>query len=154
LSNARERARVNILASDMSLSSKLQQAEKSHSSTFVDSFAAGAVSGAISALVTTPFDVGKTKQQVYRHAGDDLSSLTEVQKAAKLTGKKAPEEMTMPRFLYHIYKEQGVSGLFKGWGPRCLKVAPACAIMISSYELGKKWAAGASKKNDEKSGSI
>ena len=43
----------------------------------------------------------------------------------------------MPRFLYHIFREEGVKGLFRGWAARCLKVAPACAIMISSYEVGK-----------------
>jgi solute carrier family 25 protein 39/40 len=46
----------------------------------------------------------------------------------------------MPRFLYHIWKEEGARGLFRGWAPRMLKVAPACAIMISSYEVGKKMA--------------
>lgn len=47
----------------------------------------------------------------------------------------------MPRFMYHIFKEEGIRGLFVGGFPRTLKVAPACAIMISSYEVGKKIAA-------------
>ncbi|OAK95117.1 mitochondrial carrier protein-like protein [Phaeosphaeriaceae sp. SRC1lsM3a] len=99
--------------------------------TIVDSFVAGAASGAVAAFVTTPFDVGKTRQQVYRHAGDATKDAT---KALR------PEEQSMPRFLSHIYREQGASGLFRGWGARCLKIAPACAIMISCYELGKKMA--------------
>ncbi|KAH8727046.1 mitochondrial carrier protein-like protein [Phaeosphaeriaceae sp. PMI808] len=99
--------------------------------TIVDSFVAGAASGAVAAFVTTPFDVGKTRQQVYRHAGEA---------AADATKALRPEEQTMPRFLAHIYREQGPSGLFKGWSARCLKIAPACAIMISCYELGKKMA--------------
>jgi solute carrier family 25 protein 39/40 len=99
--------------------------------TIVDSFVAGAASGAVAAFVTTPFDVGKTRQQVYRHAGEAAKDATRA---------LAPEEQTMPRFLAHIYREQGASGLFKGWGARCLKIAPACAIMISCYELGKKMA--------------
>jgi solute carrier family 25 protein 39/40 len=117
-------------------SSRGVQDHESHSTTFVDSFIAGAGSGAVAAVATTPFDVGKTRQQVFRHAGDDAL-------ASKSTLKPAfipPEERTMPRFLYHIYKEEGPRGLFKGWVPRCLKVAPACAIMISSYEVGKRWA--------------
>ena len=36
-----------------------------------------------------------------------------------------------------IIKEEGYSRLFTGVAPRVGKVAPACAIMISSYELGK-----------------
>ena len=44
----------------------------------------------------------------------------------------------MVRFLWHIFKTEGASGLWKGWIPRTLKVAPACAIMISSYEVGKR----------------
>ncbi|KAJ4363763.1 Carrier protein, mitochondrial [Ascochyta clinopodiicola] len=97
--------------------------------TIVDSFIAGAASGGVAALVTTPFDVGKTRQQVVQHA----------RKAAKDAVETArPEDQSMPRFLMHIYKEQGMSGLFKGWAARSLKIAPACAIMISCYELGKK----------------
>ena len=54
----------------------------------------------------------------------------------------------MPRFLWHIYCTEGVHGLFKGWAARCLKVAPACAIMISSYEVGKKMAQVANERKE------
>ena len=57
--------------------------------------------------------------------------------------------MTMPRFLYQIFKEEGASGLFRGWAARCLKIAPACAIMISSYEVGKKWAKHINKRKQD-----
>ncbi|KAJ5234735.1 uncharacterized protein N7469_003903 [Penicillium citrinum] len=40
---------------------------------FIDSFIAGATSGSVAALVTTPFDVGKTRQQVYRHMDDHVA---------------------------------------------------------------------------------
>jgi len=102
-----------------------------HSSTFVDSFLAGATSGAVASVVTTPFDVGKTRQQVLQH---------ETPKDRAPGTALRPEERSMPRFLYHIWKEEGAGGLFRGWAPRILKVAPACAIMISSYEVGKKMA--------------
>lgn len=39
--------------------------------------------------------------------------------------------------LYSIYETEGVSGLWRGNQTRMLKVAPSCAIMIFSYELGK-----------------
>ena len=125
-----------------------RRASRSHQnsySTFVDSFIAGSVSGAIAAFVTTPFDVGKTRQQVFRHMGDDVLVTTRDSIPDSGTKKFAqsvlhPEQQSMPRFLYHIFREEGMSGLFKGWVARCLKVAPACAIMISSYEIGKKMA--------------
>lgn len=103
-----------------------------HASTFIDSFIAGAVSGAVSSVVTTPFDVGKTRQQVNQ---DEPKKGRRIPQA-----ELRPEERSMPRFLYHIWKEEGAAGLFRGWVPRMLKVAPACAIMISSYEVGKKMA--------------
>lgn len=106
--------------------------DENHTATFIDSFLAGATSGAVAAIVTTPFDVGKTRQQVL----DDHKK--KPSRAAK--GFPRPEERSMPRFLYHIWKEEGAAGLFRGWAARCLKVAPACAIMISSYEIGKKMA--------------
>ncbi|KAL8780076.1 MAG: hypothetical protein Q9213_006635 [Squamulea squamosa] len=109
------------------------QNDENHTATFIDSFLAGATSGAVAAIVTTPFDVGKTRQQVL----DDGSKKTPSRAA---DGALRPEERSMPRFLYHIWKEEGAAGLFRGWAARCLKVAPACAIMISSYEIGKKMA--------------
>lgn len=104
------------------------RSEQSHRDVLLDSFLAGATSGAIAALVTTPFDVGKTRQQVVRH-----------DPKAK-PGSIRIEDRAMPRFLWHIFRTEGTAGLFKGWAARCLKVAPACAIMISSYEIGKKMA--------------
>ncbi|KAI4185977.1 MAG: hypothetical protein L6R41_003783 [Letrouitia leprolyta] len=109
------------------------QKDENHTATFVDSFLAGATSGAAASIVTTPFDVGKTRQQVLEDGDHKKTSKTD--KAAL-----RPEERSMPRFLYHIWKTEGTPGLFRGWAARCLKVAPACAIMISSYEIGKKMA--------------
>ncbi|KAG9793432.1 putative mitochondrial glutathione transporter SLC25A39 [Exophiala dermatitidis] len=148
LTDAREAVRGHKLNPERSMTGgRAAQDHENHTTTFIDSFIAGAGSGAVAALVTTPFDVGKTRQQVHHHAGDDASSRAAAREIAK-QGKHIPEELSMPRFLYHILKEEGMRGLFKGWAARCLKVAPACAIMISSYEVGKKWA----KKINEKKG--
>ncbi|OJD35993.1 solute carrier family 25 member 40 [Diplodia corticola] len=109
------------------------RSEEDHTETLVDSFVAGATSGAVAAFVTTPFDVGKTRQQTVRHSGSKGS-------AGGVVNAIRPEERSIPRFLLHIFQEQGLPGLFRGWSARCLKVAPACAIMISTYEMGKKMA--------------
>lgn len=107
-------------------------------SAFLESFVAGATSGSLAALVTTPFDVGKTRQQVFRQLDDLPSGL--VNRSPLPQGSLLPEQLSLPRFLLHIFREEGVAGLFRGWAARCLKVAPACAIMISTYELGKRMA--------------
>ncbi|KAL9130857.1 MAG: hypothetical protein Q9217_001058 [Psora testacea] len=109
--------------------------DHAHASTFIDSFIAGAISGAVASIITTPFDVGKTRQQVLDGSDKDRSLGGRAAKQAL-----RPEERSMLRFIYHIWKEEGSAGLFKGWAARTLKVAPACAIMISSYEVGKKMA--------------
>lgn len=114
------------------------RSNENHTTTFLKSFVSGATSGAISALVTTPFDVGKTRKQVFEHASRTTSS-----GSAKVL---IPEQLAMPRFLYRIWLDEGLTGLFRGWTARCLKVAPACAIMISSYEIGKKVATGMNEK--------
>lgn len=121
---------------------------ENHTATFVDSFTAGAISGGVASIVTTPFDVGKTRQQVLAHSPKDAEgsqgSSSKVEKTAL-----RPEDRSMPRFLYSIWKEEGTAGLFRGWAARCLKVAPACAIMISSYEVGKKMARRMNEKKAE-----
>ena len=117
------------------------RSKENHTATFVDSFVAGATSGAVAAIVTTPFDVGKTRQQVLKHAEDIAASSSSSSSSSHGAVKQVrPEDRSMPRFLYHIFRTEGVPGLFRGWAARCLKVAPACAIMISSYEIGKKMA--------------
>ncbi|XP_063902407.1 probable mitochondrial glutathione transporter SLC25A40 [Zophobas morio] len=84
---------------------------------FISSFFAGAVSGAIAATLTLPFDVVKTYKQI------------------DWTHGSKPQPMR--RLLKEIALREGFSGLFVGIVPRLAKVAPACAIMISSYETGK-----------------
>ena len=37
-----------------------------------------------------------------------------------------------------IVREEGVGGLWRGNMARMMKVAPACAIMITCYEFGKR----------------
>ncbi|KAK8008554.1 mitochondrial carrier, partial [Apiospora marii] len=113
------------------------QSRENHTATFLDSFAAGAVSGAFATIVTMPFDVGKTRTQVFRDGS---------KQAATGAANLAPEEQSMLRLLRHIIATEGVSGLWKGWFPRVLKVAPSCAIMISSYEVGKRVFRGINEK--------
>ena len=143
--NARGRGRERIdgRAADAYRVKRRSRSRENTTTTFVDSFIAGASSGAVAAFVTTPFDVGKTRQQVVKHGADSAITSSVGQAALR------PEELSMPRFLWYIFKEQGIPGLFKGWSARCLKVAPACAIMISSYEIGKKMAGGMHRSERE-----
>jgi solute carrier family 25 protein 39/40 len=83
-------------------------------------FVAGALSGMFAAAVTTPFDVAKTRRQV--DAGKEISSL---------------KDSRVPAILNQIYQQDGIRGLFRGLTPRIAKIGPSCAIMISSYEMGK-----------------
>lgn len=90
----------------------------SPSAEFLLSFMAGAVSGAIAAAATTPFDVAKTRTQI---------------QLGQLAGKRP----SMLSQLKAIWQSEGTAGLFSGLSPRIFKVAPACAIMIGSYEFCK-----------------
>ncbi|KAH6991113.1 mitochondrial carrier domain-containing protein [Ilyonectria sp. MPI-CAGE-AT-0026] len=125
LTDLREQRQGHVLSVDDDLSEarRRSQSHENHTETFVDSFAAGALSGAFASIVTTPFDVGKTRTQIYQN---------------EASGAAVAEERNMMRLLWHIFKTEGIPGLWKGWIPRTLKVAPACAIMISSYEVGKR----------------
>lgn len=144
LTDARDRSTGKVLDPDRSHTRvrSRSQSRENHTATFVDSFVAGAVSGALAAVITTPFDVGKTRQQVLKNGHEPPTT--------DAAGKKVlrPEERSMPRFLYHIFREEGMAGLFRGWAARCLKVAPACAIMISSYEIGKKMARNVNERRE------
>lgn len=87
------------------------------------SFFAGAVSGTAASIVTIPFDVVKTHRQI------ELGDLEKL--------NKSPQIIPTYRLVINLYKTSGFNALFAGFVPRIIKVAPACAIMISSYEYGK-----------------
>tara|TARA_R110002060_G_scaffold45961_1_gene57280 strand:- start:320 stop:1108 length:789 start_codon:yes stop_codon:yes gene_type:complete len=129
LTEAREKGRGRSLAADGSRvrARSRSQSRENHYNTFLDSFIAGASSGAVASILTMPFDVGKTRRQVF-----EPGQMAGAEKAL------APEERSMPRFLWHIFREEGLAGLWRGWIPRTLKIAPSCAIMISCYEVGKR----------------
>ncbi|KAJ2714132.1 Carrier protein, mitochondrial [Coemansia spiralis] len=88
-------------------------------------FCSGASSGVVAATVTMPFDVAKTRRQIERYAA----------------AGHPQQQLTRPSSLAHVLREivaaEGPRGLFAGLAPRLMKVVPSCAIMISSYELGK-----------------
>ncbi|KAI5304823.1 hypothetical protein KEM55_009259, partial [Ascosphaera atra] len=60
-----------------------EQSEQTGMATFVDAFVSGCVSGSIAALITTPFDVGKTRQQVFRQAEEPPHSAPQQQQQFK-----------------------------------------------------------------------
>lgn len=93
--------------------------------TFGFSFVSGAISGSVAALVTVPFDVVKTHQQI------------EFGEKVLYSDKPAAKPPGTFETLGKIFKSHGIKGLFAGIVPRLIKVAPACAIMISSFEFGK-----------------
>nr|XP_047902451.1 probable mitochondrial glutathione transporter SLC25A39 isoform X1 [Anser cygnoides] len=92
--------------------------------TFMISFASGAISGTVAAVLTLPFDVVKTQRQI--ELGD-----------SELHPVAASKPSSTWLLMRRIRAESGTRGLFAGFLPRVIKVAPACAIMISTYEFGK-----------------
>ncbi|XP_032296341.1 solute carrier family 25 protein Shawn [Drosophila virilis] len=95
--------------------------------TFGFSFVAGAISGSVAASITTPFDVIKTHEQI--EFGEKFIFTDN-------PPKSTPTRSVMDR-MASIYRLNGLRGVFSGLGPRLFKVAPACAIMISTFEHSK-----------------
>lgn len=90
--------------------------ERYHRTGALYEFTSGALSGTTAALITHPFDVAKTRRQ-----------------ALVLSQEGVPPQ-TM-KFLLKIIKNEGIGALFAGIAPRLAKIAPACGIMIASYEV-------------------
>ena len=92
---------------------------RGHSGAFVP-FLSGAFSGTTAALITSPFDVLKTRRQAL------LLSLSS-------DGK--PAATSTISVLSGIIRNEGPASLFAGLTPRIAKIAPACGIMIACYEV-------------------
>ncbi|XP_036184189.1 solute carrier family 25 member 40 isoform X5 [Myotis myotis] len=100
--------------------------------TFMINFTSGALSGSFAAVVTLPFDVVKTQKQTQLWMYES---------------HKISMPMSTWAIMKNIVAKNGFSGLFTGLTPRLIKIAPACAIMISTYEFGKAFF---QKKNTQK----
>ena len=81
-----------------------------------ETIAVGAVSGGLAAVVTTPFDVMKTRMMT------------------------APPgtPVSMQLIVFSILRNEGPLGLFKGAIPRFFWIAPLGAMNFAGYELAKK----------------
>lgn len=85
----------------------------------------GGASGMMAALLTHPIDVVKTRIQ------------SQYNQEAASASKELKQSLTIRNVVQSITREEGMRGLFRGLLPRVAKVAPSCAIMISSYEFFK-----------------
>jgi len=81
-----------------------------------ETVAVGALSGGLAAIVTTPFDVMKTRMMT------------------------APPgtPVSMQMIVFSILRNEGPLGLFKGAIPRFFWIAPLGAMNFAGYELAKK----------------
>ncbi|KZW02013.1 mitochondrial carrier [Exidia glandulosa HHB12029] len=87
------------------------------------SFACGVTAGSTAAIVTSPFDVLKTRRQALLMSSAMTAS----------SGGVRPPSATFP-LLAQIVRTEGVAALYAGLTPRMAKIAPACGIMIACYD--------------------
>lgn len=104
--------------------------------TLGETFVAGATSGMVAALITQPFDVLKTRKQVLLPPvpATSVSQLHIASLGAPVASATKAPGMSIPALLLHIARTEGVKALFSGVGPRVLKIAPACGMMLGCYE--------------------
>lgn len=96
-------------------------------------FVSGAVSGSIAAVLTHPFDLIKTRLQT-----KSSSSTTGAQLSRTLRNGSVPIAHNGSSVIHafrQIVRNEGYAGLWKGLSPRAAKVAPACGVMIASFEV-------------------
>ncbi|KAL3794511.1 hypothetical protein ACHAW5_001321 [Stephanodiscus triporus] len=92
----------------------------------LEAFVGGMIAGSLATVLTTPFDVVKTRRMT------TTSSHTTCLVIRPGGGG------TMFDHMRRIFQEEGHAGLWRGNCARMMKVAPGSAIMISSYESGKR----------------
>jgi solute carrier family 25 protein 39/40 len=99
----------------------------------------GSTSGMIAAVCTTPLDVVKTRRQIDSQIVSLELPICDHQGAVAYNPRtEKPRPTGTLQMMRKIVEHEGVTGLWRGNNARMMKVAPACAIMLSSYEVGKR----------------
>lgn len=88
---------------------------------------AGAIAGSVSRTATAPLDRLKVLFQVQTHSSTA---------GGVMTG------------MLHIYKQNGISGFFRGNGLNVFKVAPESAIKFYTYEIMKRVVVGDGQRGE------
>ncbi|CAD6907077.1 unnamed protein product [Tilletia controversa] len=108
-----------------------------HTAEFGISFASGSISGSAAALLTQPFDVIKTRLQTEARVGGRSSESPSASGTTSSIRTSRASAQSRSTFVVarEIFAKEGSAGLFKGLSPRIAKVAPACGVMIASFEV-------------------
>ncbi|XP_039496885.1 solute carrier family 25 member 40 isoform X2 [Drosophila santomea] len=105
--------------------------------TFLFSFLTGAISGASNRVL---IELGQ--DVLYENVGAGTGAAAEAGAGARPKTTPSAVSKSKPSMLSRmrqIYRLQGVRGLYVGVMPRMLRVVPACAIMISTFEYSKSF---------------
>jgi solute carrier family 25 protein 39/40 len=102
--------------------------------------ASGFIAGGLAAAATTPFDVAKTRMQIAASpppppGPEPCAACGAAPGAAPPPPPRRPGVAAVMR---EVYATEGARGLFAGVKPRAYRAAPACAIVVSVYELLKR----------------
>ena len=102
-------------------------------------FVAGVCAGAVTAALTTPLDVVKTRVQI-RDVPKDFAGGIPVDGPGGSGARPAvnPKRGVLSE-LAVIAKEGGAKALFAGWAPRAIRAGPTCGIVLVAYEFAKTW---------------
>ncbi len=99
-------------------------------------FLSGTCAGVLSAFLTHPFDVVKTKQQV------QVASLAKTMEQNRIGGTAIKNNIEDSCYtLASVFQKGGIKALFRGVFMRCAMVVPGSSIFLTVYERVKSYTA-------------
>lgn len=127
--------------------------KSSSSSVWINShimnFLSGSAAGVVAAVVTHPFDVLKTQQQLAAvqsstestvMVGQSVSTIS-ISASGGVLVSNAPNvrPLNAPPTILQLYQTGGLGVLYRGLTMRLATVIPSSAIMVTVYEAVKNW---------------